>query len=1145
MGFLWGMQIGLLAGSVLFPTQLPTIYGPRLEDLRTTQAELGGAVPIVYGTIAVPGTVIYLSCVLEQVETEEVGGKGAPEQTITTYSYYQDIALGLCEGPIGGVLRIWENGILKYDIRPQQATETAQDYADRMEASSDYERRFNLYLGDEGQEPEPIFEAAIGVNEVPAFRGLAYIVYPLKQLLDENGRRHPQFKFEVFTGTSQRVVLPPIAMDGVLDGYQLPYVVPWWSANRYYTIDLIGTEGLRVFDVMTNEELAQITFIDDLGLAPWLLFLTATTGPDGVLYLCGAISLDVLRLYAITTHIFPTIPPFDPIPPVYSVDYVDFTAAGEVPERQCVVRHVGTLEVTDFMFTQGIFGAFSVRRLTPTPGITELLFDYPQAEGLVVDGYRNGTNSFAYGLTWTSVSSGTGPGIDVYRLHIDETFDNILLRPVPLLTLELIATIPLSTLDPACTRLQEVSGLVFDQASRALIFNAVGYGPGTTPADRLFECYFKYDPEAHLILWRSADLVGPNYDGLTQLSRLRGDHYGVVTGLNSMAYIDTRTGEHTVIDFPEVPGLFDGQQMFNSTNGTMISFSVGGPYVVMVDRRVPGAVSVGDIVSDVCTRCGLDDTEIVVDDLMDRNVSGYAVARTAPGRGIIEPLRQVAFFDMVESDGKLKFPTRGGPLALTIPEDDLGAHFADEDRVPLVATNKIQDVELPKRIRLQYLAESRDYEPGDAPSPTRISSAAVNEVDIQCPISITDDQAVQSAEVLWSDAWGSRWTYEIALEVAYLGLDPTDVIGIPVDGRIYRARIIAIDDSAGLLRRMTLMRDDDGTYVSTAVADPPLRPRLSVVSYSPTALLLLDLPPLRDADNDAGIYAAAYPVMPNRTWAGAVIHRSSDGGATYGQIGSIATRGIVGKLTGALASGLSTTWDFENVLEVDMISGTLESRTQDAVLNGANMAVVGAYGRWEIIQFLTATQISATRWQLSGLLRGRRATEHHVGTSIAQDFFVMLSAGGLTRLPMQISEIGAARVYRAVTFGTSSVESTAQSFTGQGEALRPFSPVHIHGERVAGDLIIEWTRRGRLGQELRSGTDIPLSEESEAYEIDILIPGASPELALRTLESSTTSVTYTAADQTTDGFDADDQIMVRVYQMSATVGRGTAGEAIL
>lgn len=72
--------------------------------------------------------------------------------------------------------------------------------------------------------------------------------------------------------------------------------------------------------------------------------------------------------------------------------------------------------------------------------------------------------------------------------------------------------------------------------------------------------------------------------------------------------------------------------------------------------------------------------------------------------------------------------------------------------------------------------------------------------------------------------------------------------------------------------------------------------------------------------------------------------------------------------------------------------------------------------------------------------------------------------------------------------------------------------------------------------------DIPLSEEAERYEVDIM-QGATVK---RTFTGLTTLTTiYTSAQQVTDFGSAQASILVNVYQMSAAVGRGFAGVAMV
>jgi hypothetical protein len=558
----------------------------------------------------------------------------------------------------------------------------------------------------------------------------------------------------------------------------------------------------------------------------------------------------------------------------------------------------------------------------------------------------------------------------------------------------------------------------------------------------------------------------------------------------------------------------------------------------------PSSVNLALIIERICARVGLDDID--VSDLTSITVDGYAITRPMPARQAIDPLRSVGFFDVVERGHTLRFAARGKATVTTLAESDLGAHEPGESAPPAITTRKIQDLELPRQVRVHYLASSREYEPGEQLSPTRLTTDAVNDVDVELPIALPDTQAAQIAEVLWADAWRSRWVHQFALDQRFAALEPADCIGVPVDGRIQRMRIVSIDDSGEILRRIEACRDDDGSYVSFAVAAEPERRPNTIDVLAGTELILLDLPALRDEDDDAGVYAACIRSGVGTTWNGAVIFRSIDDGATYNPIASVTQEATVGELVSALADGITSTFDEAAELIVDLESGTLESRTESAVLNGANTAAIGGHGRWQLVQFRDAEEISTGRWRLTGILRGRRGTEYLAANSMAGDRFVLVSGPGIIRLPLQNAEIGAERIYRAVSIGAAFTTGVNQAFTGAGMALECFSPVQVTGTRNGdGDLIISWMRRDRLSQTLRSNIPLPMSEASESYEIDIIAPG-SPDEVLRTLTSSSESVTYTAVQQAEDfGSPIPQQVIVRVYQLSALVGRGIPAEAIV
>jgi len=226
---------------------------------------------------------------------------------------------------------------------------------------------------------------------------------------------------------------------------------------------------------------------------------------------------------------------------------------------------------------------------------------------------------------------------------------------------------------------------------------------------------------------------------------------------------------------------------------------------------------------------------------------------------------------------------------------------------------------------------------------------------------------------------------------------------------------------------------------------------------------------------------------------------------------------------------------------VEFQNGTPSSAVELDVLNGANAALLNN----EILQFKTATLVSGAIYTLSGFLRGRRGTESRMAEhSIGDRFILLKTSTGMLRADRPISEIGVTRFYRAPALGSSVAIAKSTTFVNNAVGLMPLSPVYLAGGRnsVGGDLIINWIRRGRIQWDWSNFVEVPIGEDSESYDVDIL---NASDVVLRTLTATTNTVTYTSAQQVTDFGSAQASIRVRVYQISATVGRGFAASGTL
>ena len=168
------------AQRLVFGPQKRTVEGPRLNGFSLQAAQEGAPVLRVYGRARVSGQLIWAANFRETVSetTEGAGGKGgartSSQTTFREYLYSVSFAVGLCEGEIDRVGRVWADGkpfdISRHNVR--------------------------IYRGTETQNPDGLIEAVEGAGAAPGFRGLAYVVFedlPLKDF----GNRIPQLSFEV------------------------------------------------------------------------------------------------------------------------------------------------------------------------------------------------------------------------------------------------------------------------------------------------------------------------------------------------------------------------------------------------------------------------------------------------------------------------------------------------------------------------------------------------------------------------------------------------------------------------------------------------------------------------------------------------------------------------------------------------------------------------------------------------------------------------------------------------------------------------------------------------------------------------------------------------------------------------------------
>lgn len=185
-----GWAAGSLLGGALFgPTQKS--QGPRLGDLSVGGSSYGTPIPYVQGHPRISGQIVWASAKREIASTQSQG-KGGGGSEYTSYTYEVDLLILLADNPIVGVARIWKNGELVSNILSDAAAATLG--ASSATALWD---RLTVYTGDAAQLPDPTYEAAVGTDNAPAYRGRGSVFIEGLQL--GSSGQLPNLTFEIGT----------------------------------------------------------------------------------------------------------------------------------------------------------------------------------------------------------------------------------------------------------------------------------------------------------------------------------------------------------------------------------------------------------------------------------------------------------------------------------------------------------------------------------------------------------------------------------------------------------------------------------------------------------------------------------------------------------------------------------------------------------------------------------------------------------------------------------------------------------------------------------------------------------------------------------------------------------------------------------
>jgi hypothetical protein len=554
-------------------------------------------------------------------------------------------------------------------------------------------------------------------------------------------------------------------------------------------------------------------------------------------------------------------------------------------------------------------------------------------------------------------------------------------------------------------------------------------------------------------------------------------------------------------------------------------------YWLYIDRVDSSGVTLQTVVDDVSGWCGLTGQD---SSALTQIVLGYSVTQGS-GKDMIAPLLDIHDVDARPHDFSVQFKVRGSAPSGSILTEDF---VRNGDRYKVTIQ---QDTDLPREVTFNFADNDHDQQSNNVKSvrPVAATSSSRSETIDLTTYADTPDSAQQKADRYQRRLWNSRERTSLSLTAQKLALEPGDVTTISLDGAQRNVRLDKMT-IAGSQIDCEFVRDETAfATLNSATTGPTMDGRDPEVIFIPanTRGFVMDIPLIRDADNDANpvLYIAAGGYSD--PWPGAFFVRGDDG--TYDEefatldTSSEATWGLT---TDALADADPNLWDRGNSVNVNILNGTPLTVTEAEIDAdpSLNLAALGNVTTgYELINFTTATLETDGTYTLSGFKRGRRGTD--AVAHVAGDEFVLLNHAAIEN--MGADDLGAAMSFKAASAGRDPDASPAIDLTYSAASLKPYAPARIKWTTDGTDMFGEIIRRTRVGGSWVGGTTIPLSENSEAYEVDIY----HLTTFKRTITVTDTNLfTYTAAQIAADGNTVGVAPPVNAYQMSDTVGRGFA-----
>ncbi len=401
----------------------------------------------------------------------------------------------------------------------------------------------------------------------------------------------------------------------------------------------------------------------------------------------------------------------------------------------------------------------------------------------------------------------------------------------------------------------------------------------------------------------------------------------------------------------------------------------------------------------------------------------------------------------------------------------------------------------PSSLSIRHYEAERDFQTGVQTSRTMGNARTKTQIDL--PAVLEASAARHLAELQILQQWRGLNVFTASLPVSATVIEAGNRLSETSGAQALR--IVEVEHQRGTTR--VIAREwGEGASVNPA-ADPGRSLPATDLTIGETRLLLADLPAFGTDDPGRAVLVAA-AAGTGAGWRRAALSlMDGDRDVALGGTKGVAT---MGHLQAELPPHTAMLEDRMNQPVIRLLNAgmTLPTGSGDPKSFDAPLLWLGS----EIIRYGNAEQIGAQDYRLSGLLRGCFGTQSN-GVHAAQSDVFLIEPDSLLQLDSMPTPVDSSFLVEAQ--GIADAIPVQRHITVTGNAIRPPRPVHGMAERFEnGGILLQWKRRDRLPHIWADGADVPDSEGTTEYAVELYVGGAR----IATWRCTASSLLLTAAE---------------------------------